>query len=424
MPRIVQPEDVDLAGLIRPGETICWGQASAEPLTLTEALMAQRQGLGGVRAFTGIGWNPTTDPVHGDVIDFVAYGGTGRTRLLYEAGVMDPLPVHYSQFETYLPARVDVLMLQLAPGRTPGTYSFGLACEYLWPLLASSRLVIAEVNDCVPATPALVEIAAADIDILVPTSREVPPPPAAAVTDTHRAIAQVIAGLAPDGATLQVGLGAIPAAILDALDGHRHLGVHTGLYVDGFTHLLERGVIDNSRKPFDRGRSIAGLIAGTDKTHRLCAETDLIALAPTSHTHAIANLAQIENFTSVNSAIEVDLTGQINAETAGRAYVGAVGGGPDFARGAALAPGGLPICALPAARQLRDGSLVSSLVIDLSGPVSISRADAGIIVTEFGAADLRGRTLGERAKAMLEIAHPDLREDLARAAQDSGLLRA
>ena len=423
MPREIPPGDLDFSSLIRPGETICWGQASAEPLTLTETLMAQRHDLGGVSVFAGIGWNATTDPAHADVIRFTAYGGTGRTRLLHDAGVMDPFPVHYSQFETYLPQRVDVLFLQLAPGRRPGTYSFGLACEYLWPLIKSSRLVVAELNDRVPPTPALVEIAAEDIDVVVATSRPLQDPPLAAVSDTHRSIARLVAGLIPDGATLQVGLGAIPAAILDALDGHRHLGVHTGLYVDGFTRLVERGVIDNSRKPFDAGLSVAGLIAATAPTHRLCAETDLIALAPTSHTHALGNLGRIEGFTSINSAIEVDLTGQINAETAGQSYVGAVGGGPDFARGAALAPRGLPICALPAARRARDGALNSAIVPRLSGPVSLSRADAGVIVTEFGVADLRGRTLSERARAMVAIAHPDLRDDLERAARDQGLLR-
>lgn len=225
----------------------------------------------------------------------------------------------------------------------------------------------------------------------------------------------------PNGATLQVGLGAIPAAILDALDGHKKLGVHTGLFVDGFTRLIERGVIDNSRKGIDTGYSVAGLITGADKTIRLCHETDQIRLAPTSYTHDLSRLAALNAFTSVNSAIEVDLTGQINTELAGKAYVGAVGGGPDFARGRPCRRG-LPICALPAAREGRDGSLVSSIVPALTGPVSISRADAGIIVTEYGAADLRGKTLTERARAMLGVAHPDLREDLNRQAQSAGLL--
>lgn len=419
MPRVLEAAALDLSALVRPGETIVWGQASGEPLTLTETLMEQRHDLGGVRAFVGVSWHDTIDPAHADAIDFLSYCGTGRTRLLHRAGKLEILPVHYSRFEVDLAGRVDVLFLNLAPGRTPGTYSFGLACEYLWPLVKSSRLVVAEVNDRLPATPCLVEVDAADIDFIIHTSRDVPAPPEATVTETHRAIAANIAELVPDGATLQVGLGAIPAAILDALSGHSHLGVHTGLYVDGFTRLIETGVIDNSRKGLDHGTCIAGLITGTGATLELCAQTELIHLAPTSHTHDLGNLARLNAFTSVNSAIEVDLTGQINAELAGSAYVGAVGGGPDFARGASMSPGGLPICALPAARRDRDGTLVSTLVPALSGPVSIARSDAGIIVTEYGAADLRGRTLSERTEALIAIAHPDLREDLARAARDT-----
>lgn len=417
MPRTVQPQDLRLADLIRPGKTIAWGQAQAEPLTLTEALMAQRHDLGGVTTFSGIGWNDTIDPAHADTIRFTAYCGAGRNRLLDRAGKLDILALHYSDFARYLAPRIDVLMIQLAPGRSPGSFSFGLACEYLWPLLRSARLVIAEVNENAPSTPGMVEIDAADIDILVPTARPLPRPPEATVTDVHRRIGAHIAGLIEDGTTLQIGLGAIPSAILDALDGHRHLGVHTGLFVGGLTRLIEAGVIDNSRKPIDTGFSVAGLIAGTGATHEMCDGTDLIRLAPTTYTHALPTLAALDRFAAINAALEVDLTGQVNSERAGRTYVGSIGGGTDFARGAAAAAHGLPILALPSARDTRDG-LVSCIVPSLTGPVSLARADAGIIVTEQGVADLRGASLWERSEKLLAIAHPDLREDLARQARD------
>lgn len=413
MPRTIAPDQLDLAGLIRPGETVCWGQAAAEPLTLTTALMAQRHALGGIGAFVGVSWNATVDPAHADAIRFTSYCGTGSNRLLHRAGKLDILPIHYSGFERFLAGRIDVLLLQLAP--TPQGFSFGLACEYLWPLLRSARLVIAEVNDQVPPTPGLVTIAPGDIDVVVPVSRPVPAPPEAAPNDTHRAIAAHVAALVPDGATLQIGLGALPAAILDALGQHRHLGVHTGLYVEGLARLTEAGVIDNARKGRDEGFAAAGLIAGAEATHRLCRETDVIRLAPTSHTHALSVLASLNRFTAINSAIEVDLTGQVNAETAGSAYVGAVGGATDFARGAAASDGGLPIIALPSAHRGRDGQLVSAIVPALNGPASLARADAGIIVTEQGVADLRGATLSERRQRLLAIAHPELREALARA---------
>ena len=418
MARTIEPAALNFAELIRPGETICWGQAASEPLTLTETLMAQRHTLGGITAFIGISWNKTVDPEHADAIAFSSYCGAGQNRRLHKAGSLDILPIHYSQFDTHLAGRVDVLFLQVAPGRTPGTYSFGLACEYLQPLIKSCRLVVAQVNAKMPSTPGLSEIAEVDMDIIVPSARDIPSPPETAPSETHRALANIIAGLVPDGATLQVGLGGIPAAIMESLSSHKHLGVHTGLYVDGLTDLIEAGVIDNSRKGVDDGYSVAGLIAGTEKTWKMCAETDLIRLAPTTHTHSLDILARLNAFTSINSAIEVDLTGQINAEVAGRTYVGAVGGGPDFARGAFLSKGGLPICALPASREIRGGGRISSIVPRLSAPVSISRADAGIIVTEFGYADLRGKSLKQRCEVLLDICHPDLRDDLQRDAQD------
>ncbi len=417
MPQTIAVQDLALADHIRPGETLCWGQAAAEPLTLTETLMRQRQELGGVKAFVGISWSETTDPAHADAIQFMSYCGTGRNRLLHRAGQLDILPIHYSQFETSLAGRVDVLFLQLAPGRIPGTFSFGLACEYLWPLIRSARLVIAEVNDQVPPTPASVEVRPGDIDIIVPTSRPVPAPADAPATDIHRAIASHIAEIVPDGACLQIGLGTLPAAILESLDGHRHLGVHTGLFVDGLARLIESGVIDNSQKPIDTGVSVAGLIAGTEVTHRMCRDTEFVRLAPATYTHSLPVLAQIGRFTSINSALEVDLTGQANAERAGQSYIGAVGGGTDFSRGAAAAHDGLPIIALPSARKARDGSLISSIVASLKGPVSIARADAGILVTEYGMADLRGLTLEERKKQMIRITHPDLRDAIAKQAE-------
>ncbi|RCK40996.1 hypothetical protein TH25_24030 [Thalassospira profundimaris] len=414
MPKVVPLEELDLKDYIRAGDTIFWGQAAAEPLALTTALVTQRAELGGVNAFVGISWHDTVSQDYCDHIVYRSYCGTGKNRLLARTGRLDILPVHYSSFAQKLTGNVDVLFLQLAPGRSPGTYSFGLACEYLWPLIRASRVVIAEVNDALPATQSTVEISADDIDIVVHTSRKPMTPPTAEPDALQSAIAQNVAALIPDGATLQIGLGALPSAILSALGSHRHLGVHTGLFVDGLTDLIEAGVIDNSRKKIYPGISLAGLIAGSEKTFKLCKEPDLLFLAPTSQTHGLSTLARIEQFTAINSALEVDLGGQANTETTGRDYVGAIGGGTDFARGGAASKGGLPIIALPSARRLRDGTLKSCIVPKLSGPASLARSDAGIIVTEYGHADLRGVGLAERASRLCSIAHPDLRETLER----------
>lgn len=416
MPRTISLSSLDLTEFLRRGDTCCWGQAQAEPTPLVEKLLEQQGAIGELRAFIGMGWTDAVTPGNSRGIDFISYCGTGANRHLHSAGMLDVLPVHYSQFEAALSGLVDVLFLQLAPGRTPGSLSLGLACEYLWPLVKSARLVIAEVNDRAPSTPALVELSLDDIDILVPTSRPIPDPPPSVPDMVHAAIGRHVAQLVPEGATLQIGVGAIPAGVLDALQDHRHLGVHTGMFVDGLARLIELGAVDNSRKRIDTGYSVTGLVAGNARTRALCSETDLIRLAPTSYTHSQRVLASVGAFTSINSALEVDLSGQVNAEMSGNRYVGAVGGGTDFARGAAAAEDGLPIIALPAARRDRNGTVHSNIVPALSGPVSIGRADAGLIVTEYGSADLRGASLRQRAERLLRIAAPDLRDDLERRA--------
>ena len=415
-PKTIPIEALDLTQFVRAGDMLCWGQAAAEPLSLTRKLMEQRHAIGRIRAFVGMSWFESMDPVNADTVDFLSYCGTGRNRLLQADGELDILPVHYSRFERVLSGQVDILLVHLAPGRSPGTYSLALACEYLWPLFNTARLVIAEVNDQAPSTPGMVELREDDIDILVPTSRPIGDPPASEISETVRAIGRNVAGIVHDGATLQIGLGALPSAILEELHAHRYLGVHSGLFVDGMTRLIESGAIDNSRKNLDAGYCVTGLVAGDARTRALCNDTDQVRLAPTSHTHSLDVLSRVGAFTSINSALEVDLTGQINAEMAGGRYVGAVGGGTDFARGAAASDGGLPIIALQASRRGRDGRLLSSIVPALSGPVSIARADAGLVVTEYGVADLRGASLAERRRRLLTIADPQLREAIEREA--------
>lgn len=207
-------------------------------------------------------------------------------------------------------------------------------------------------------------------------------------------IAAHVASLVPDGATIQVGLGALPEAVVSGLSGHRDLGVHSGLVGDAVAELMNAGVITNARKAFDRGSTVGGMLVGSQRLFRLADRNPAIQLRDTGYTHDADLLAAQHRFVAINSAVEVDLTGQINAEVAGGAYVGAVGGSVDFLRGAARAPGGLPIIAIPSER----------IVETLSGPVTTARADAGIIVTEHGIADLRGQSLRGRRSRLSAIA--------------------
>ncbi|MFG1187749.1 acetyl-CoA hydrolase/transferase family protein [Xanthobacter aminoxidans] len=413
MPVELDATTPDLARFVRAGDTICWGQAAAEPLTLTRALMAQRAAIGGFTAFIGVSWSDTVDVAFTDHVRFVSYCGTGLNRHLAAADRLDILPVHYSTLGDVLSQSVDVLMLQLTPPDQEGRYGFALACEYLAPLVKRARIVIAEVNEDAPAIPCAQTLGPDDIDAVLRTARPLNEPPSISTGETEARIAAHVAALVEDRAVLQVGLGALPDRIARQLSGHRDLGIHTGLINDGLGYLIERGAVTNAFKTRDAGISVTGLVAGTQRLTRLLHRNPSVRLAPTSYTHDPTVLAGMDRFTAINSAVEVDLTGQVNAEVAAGRYVGAVGGAADFLRGAARSLRGLPIIALPATARGPNGP-VSRIVARLDGPVSTARSDAGVFVTEYGAADLRGLSLAQRVSRMVEIAAPQFREELER----------
>lgn len=389
-----------------------WGQANAEPLALTRALMQQRQRIGNFRVFLGITDSDTCRPEHADCIEFLSYCGSGENRALAKTGALQILPSHYSEFPNLIRQgllQVDVLMLQLAPPDELGRYSLGLAHEYLLPALESARLVIAEVNQACPWTYGERYLHATELDLIVHTNRPPLQSRAIAPGPVERDIAQRVAERIQHGSTLQLGIGAIPEAVLHALHGHRELGVHSGTIGDGVAELMQRGVITNSRKSLDKGVTVAGVLMGSEALHRFAHNNPSIRMRSTAYTHDANTLAAQHQLVAINSAIEVDLTGQINAESVGGNYIGALGGAVDFLRGARQSRGGLPVIALPSTAGAR-----SRIVSRLSGPVSTPRSDAGLIVTEYGVADLRGLSLSQRARCMIEIAHPDYREQLKR----------
>lgn len=402
----------DLAPWVRPGDTIVWGQATAEPRTLTHALVAQRHAFARLRVFVGIGASPTLQPEHADAFDFVGYSASGTHRALADAGVLDILPCHYSQLPELMrsgPLRIDVVMLQVSPPDAQGRHSLGLAQEYLLAALDAARVVIAEVHPDVPWVHGARTLQAADIDLLVHAAHA----PLDAATGTpgpvEQAIARHVASLIDDGATLQLGIGNVPEAVLAALHDRRDLGLHTGVAA-----LAQAGVLTNARKSIDPGVSVAGLLMGGPRLRQWAHRNPALELRGTEYTHDAAVLASIDRLVAINSAIEVDVTGQVNAEVAGGVYVGAVGGAIDFLRGAARSKGGLPIVALPATAKDK-----TRIVAQLSGPVSTPRADAGLFVTEHGIADLRGQPLARRVRRLIDIAAPEHREDLERQAHET-----
>ena len=412
---IADAASLDLGRHIRPGDLVAWGQGCAEPLILTQALADQRAQLGGVRCFTGISRSAAVRPECCDYLSFVSYIGAGANRALAAAGALDILPVHYSELPDVLTSgalRADVLFLSLPPACPDGAFGLGAGADYAAALIGSARTVIAEVNDQVPDVRGDRRVRPEEIDVLVRVSRPVPEYPQPAARGPENAIAAHIAALIPDGATIQLGIGAIPSAVASRLRDHRDLGVHSGVITDAVADLIEAGVVTGSRKSRDRGLVITGFLMGTRRLLDLAGDTAAVELRDTRYTHDPAVLAAQYRLVAINSAIEVDLTGQVNSETAAGRYVGAVGGATDFLRGAARSEGGIPVIALPSTASPGSGGAASRIVAALSGPASQARADAGVVVTEYGVADLRGCTLPERRERMLAIAHPDYRQAL------------
>ncbi len=373
---------LDLASVIRPGDALIWGQACAEPQTLIEALVAQRSRLSGCRAFVGSSYSGILRPEHADHLRLASYCGTGTNRALADAGVLEILPAPYSQLGALLRTRrlaCDVVLLQVSAPNARGEYSLGLAVEYLAPAIEAARVVIAEVNDQVPWTYTEPLLRRDDFDLLVESSRAPVELAAGMPGELEQHIAQHAAALVPDHATVECGIGALPNAILAALAGRR-LGYHSG-------------VIAENVRLLNLERCTGGALMGTRALFEWARENPRVRLKSSDVTHGAASTARIERFVAINSAVEVDFTGQVNGEVARGSYVGAVGGALDFIRAANQSPGGLSIVALPAAR----------VVERLSGPVSVPRSEAGIFVTERGVADLRGCTLAERERRMRRI---------------------
>ncbi|MGH8435705.1 MAG: acetyl-CoA hydrolase/transferase family protein, partial [Pseudomonas sp.] len=327
--------DLDLDRWIRPGDTVLWGQAGAEPLTLVAAYLAQRHRFARTRAFLGLGHSGLQQAGHADAIDFVGYCGTGH-RALVDAGVLEILPSHYCEFPDLFRRgnlRVDVLLLQVSGPDELGRYSYGQAMEYLPAALESTRVVIAEVNRRLPFVRGSSYLEASDIDLLVeadypPWNQAVAPGP------REQAVAAHVATLIEDGMTLQVGLGAIPDAVLAALSERRDLGLHSGAATEQVAALAEAGVLTNARKNLDCGVGVAGMLLGGERLMRYATCNPGFELRPTEYTHHPQVLGAIQRFAAVNSAVEVDLTGQVNAEVAAGRYVGAVGGAGGFLRAA------------------------------------------------------------------------------------------
>jgi acyl-CoA hydrolase len=306
---------------------------------------------------------------------------------------------------------MNVALIRVRPTQDPAVMSLGVMTDFVHEMVEAARVIVAEVDERLPLTRADALIARERITHFTAADSPEPTMPDPAPSEADTAVARHVAALIPDRATVQFGVGGLPVAVCRALSGHRDLGLHSGVIPDAAVDLIEKGVITNRHKGIDEGVSVTGGLFGTRRLFDFAHDNPAIALRRASYTHAARTLLQINTLFTINSAVELDLSGQVNAEMAGGRYVGAVGGQVDFVRGARLSSGGRSIIALASATP--DGKH-SKIVPRLRGqPVTTARSDVDLVVTEHGVADLWGLDFHARAKALIAIADPAFRDRLA-----------
>lgn len=309
---------------------------------------------------------------------------------------------------------LDVALIQVSPPDEHGFCSFGIEVGVTKPAAESARIVIAEVNEQMPRTLGDSFIHISRIHYLVPVDYPLPEVRMGEPNEVARQIAAHIADLIEDGSTLQMGIGAIPDAVLTFLRDKRDLGVHTELFSDGVIDLVQQGVITNARKTLHPGKIVAGFVLGTRRLYEFIDDNPIIELHPSHYVNDPYVIAQNEKMVAINSAIEVDLTGQVCADSIGTRLYSGVGGQLDFIYGASRSKGGKPIIALPSTVTLRDGTRLSRIVPTLKPGAGVvtSRYHVHYVATEYGVVNLYGKSIRERAKLLISIAHPDFRDEL------------
>lgn len=343
-----------------------------------------------------------------------------NTREAVHAGRADFTPVLLSEFpllfkDKHLP--LNVAFVHLSPPDEHGYCSFGVEVGLSKSPAESAEIIIAEVNDQMPRTLGDSFIHVSDIDYIVPVDYPLPELPMGDgnPSETVEKIAGYIAELIPDEATMQMGIGAVPDAVLKYLYDKKNLGIHTELFSDGVIDLVEAGVLTNSKKTLHPGKIIAGFILGTKRLYEWVHNNPMIEFLRTEYVNDPFTISQNHRMVAINSAIEIDLTGQICADSIGTRLYSGVGGQLDFIYGSSRSKGGVPIIALPS--KAKDFSRIVPTLKPGAGVVT-TRNHIRYVVTEYGVASLYGKTIRERAQTLINIAHPDFRDDLTRQAKE------
>ncbi|MDE6146559.1 MAG: 4-hydroxybutyrate CoA-transferase [Bacteroidales bacterium] len=334
-----------------------------------------------------------------------------------QSGYADYIPVFLSETQRLYRCgalKCDVAMIQVCPPDKHGFVSLGTSVDATLAAIECAKTVIAVVNPNVPRAWGQAMIPMDMIDIFVEGDTPLEPAHFSEPNETEIAIGKHCANLIEDGACLQMGIGAIPNAVLAQLGGHRHLGIHTEMFADGVLGLVEKGVIDGSNKVTDKGKLVSTFLMGSQKVYDFIDDNPMVSMMDVGYTNDPYIISQNPKMTAINSAVQIDLTGQVCADSIGTKFYSGVGGQVDFVYGASLSKGGKAIIAMPSCTN-KGGSKIAPTIINGGGVVT-TRPHVHYVVTEFGAVDLYGRSMQERARLLTSIAHPDHREELEKAA--------
>ena len=402
--------------MIRSGDRVYVHPGCAAPVPLTDALLQRAPSLHDVELLHMLTFGKadyTLPQYEGHFRHNGLFLGA-NVRDAVAAGRADYTPIFLGEIEELfcsgqLP--LDVVLLQLSPPDEHGYLSLGVSVDCTLTAARCARRVIAEVNQRMPRTLGDSFLHVSQLAAIVETSRPLLELKPARFTDVQLRIGENVAALIPDGATLQVGIGGIPEAVLACLSDKRDLGIHTEMCSDGVVPLVEAGVINGERKTLHRCKVVTGFVLGTEYLFRFVHENPIFEFHPTRYTNDPFVIARNDCMVAINSAIQVDLTGQVCADSIGTQPYSGFGGQLDFIRGAARSKGGKPIIALPSTARKDTVSRIVSM-LDPGAGVVTTRADVHYVVTEYGVAYLHGKTLRQRAESLIAIAHPRFRDDL------------
>lgn len=408
--------------VVESGNNVFIPISSGAPKTLIPALVDRGHELTDVKIIhlSTLGEARYTDPEFEGHFRHIALFIGENVREAVNQGRADYVPVFFHEVPSLFQNGtfpLDVAMIHVSPPDEHGFCSYGVAVDATKSAAEAARIVIAEVNPNMPRTLGDSFIHVRNLDYIIPCDYPLEEYPAAEFTGVHAAIAESIADLIEDGATIQLGIGAIPEAVLTYLEDKNDLGVHTEMFSDGLIELIERGVVNCSRKTLHPGKIIATFLMGSHRLYEFVDNNPLIEFRPVHYVNDPFVIAQNNQMVAINSALQVDFTGQVCADSIGHRFYSGFGGQLDFIRGAAHSQGGKPIIAMPA--TARDGE-VSRIVPELTpgGGVVTTRADVHYVITEYGVAFLHGKTVRERVHELVRVAAPQFRDDLLRSARE------